>query len=53
MLKKTIVILVTMLLIYFIFGFVIAKYAGVSWFDLNIYFSLGTIIGGIASVCGL
>lgn len=53
MIRRLIIFIVTILLIYFILGFFAAKNSWISWFDLNTYYSLGTIVGGISSVCGL
>lgn len=53
MLHKGIIFIIAVLLTYFIIGFLAANNLWISWFDLNIYYSIGTVVGGIASVCGL
>lgn len=53
MVRNTIIAVVTILLIYFILGYIAAKQEWFEWFDLDTYYGIATIAGGSASVFGL
>ncbi|KNY24859.1 hypothetical protein [Pseudobacteroides cellulosolvens] len=43
-------VIISLGVLYFIFGFILVK---IGWLDANTYNSFSTIVGGVATLCGL